>query len=78
MKIHVHIVPWSKKSSIDYLWEDIFWNKSYKVKISAKPVDGEANKALIEFLAQHFDIPRRNVKIISGFTSREKLVEIEK
>ncbi|MFZ5341499.1 MAG: DUF167 domain-containing protein [Patescibacteria group bacterium] len=48
------------------------------MKISAKPVDGEANKALIEFLAQHFDIPRRNVKIISGFTSREKLVEIEK
>lgn len=76
MKIHIHIVPWSKKQSIEELWLDIFWNKLYKIKLQAKPINGEANEALIEFLSEHYKTPKRNIKIISWFTSREKLVEI--
>jgi len=47
-----------------------------RVRVTAPPVDGLANEALIDFLSQALKIPRRNVCIVSGFTSRTKVVEI--
>ena len=46
------------------------------VRLQARAVDGKANDALIEFLAAHFGVPRRNVRIVSGLTSRQKRVRI--
>jgi uncharacterized protein YggU (UPF0235/DUF167 family) len=40
-------------------------------------VDGEANEELIHFLAKLFDVPRRQVSILSGQTSKNKLIRIE-
>jgi uncharacterized protein (TIGR00251 family) len=40
-------------------------------------VEGKANAALIEFLADYFGVPRRNVTIVSGAKSRSKRVAIE-
>ena len=48
-----------------------------KLRLSAPPVEGKANAALIEFLAEYFDVPRRNVTIVSGSKSRSKRVAIE-
>ena len=48
-----------------------------KVRLAARAVDGKANEALIEFLAEHYRVPRRNVRITSGLTSRQKRVEID-
>ncbi|MDD4801849.1 MAG: DUF167 domain-containing protein [Syntrophomonas sp.] len=50
---------------------------AWKVKLTAAPVDGEANAALIDFLSGFFKIPRRDIKIIKGETSRHKIVEIK-
>jgi uncharacterized protein (TIGR00251 family) len=47
-----------------------------KVRLAAPPVDGMANDALIDLLAKTLDIPRRNVSIVSGHSSRTKNVEI--
>jgi uncharacterized protein (TIGR00251 family) len=47
-----------------------------KVALRARAVDGKANDALIEFLAAHFKVPRRNVRIVSGLKSRQKRVQI--
>lgn len=47
-----------------------------KVRLRARAVDGKANEALIEFLALHFRVPRRNVRIVSGLKSRQKRVLI--
>jgi len=47
-----------------------------KIKITAPPVEGEANQALINFLAQILDIPRKNIKLLKGESSRHKLIEI--
>jgi uncharacterized protein (TIGR00251 family) len=47
-----------------------------KVRLQARAVDGKANDDLIEFLAAHFGVPRRNVRIVSGLKSRRKRVEI--
>ncbi|PIP50724.1 hypothetical protein COX11_02610, partial [Candidatus Berkelbacteria bacterium CG23_combo_of_CG06-09_8_20_14_all_41_73] len=38
--------------------------------------EGAANKALIALLSKHFDVAKSQVKIISGLTSRNKVVEI--
>jgi hypothetical protein len=46
------------------------------VRLSAPPVDGAANDALLVFLAGLFDRPKRDVTLVSGHTSRQKRVEI--
>lgn len=43
-----------------------------KIRIKAPPVDGKANKVLIEFLGQWLNISRKNITIIRGETSRQK------
>lgn len=47
-----------------------------KIKLTAPPVEGEANQALIEFLARQLQITRGQVRLIRGESSRQKLVEI--
>ena len=47
-----------------------------KVRVSAPPVDGAANEALVELLAATFGIPRRAVTIVAGLSSRSKVVEL--
>lgn len=47
---------------------------SIKVKITAQPVDGKANKAIIEFLSKTFKIPKTSIDIVRGETSKDKTV----
>lgn len=49
----------------------------YKVRVSAKPVGGKANAAVIEALAEHFGVPKGRVRIVAGLTSKRKTVQIE-
>jgi uncharacterized protein len=46
------------------------------VALAAPPVDGAANEALRYALAEHFDVPRAEVRIIAGEKSRRKVVEL--
>ncbi|MEY2929848.1 MAG: hypothetical protein RL033_597 [Pseudomonadota bacterium] len=46
------------------------------VALAAAPVDGAANQELIDTLAEHFALPRRQVRLVSGERSRRKLVEL--
>lgn len=48
-----------------------------KVRLTARAVDGKANEALVEFLASHYGVPRRSVRIESGLKSRRKRVAID-
>lgn len=47
-----------------------------KVRLAARAVDGKANEALIAFLAAHYGVARRDVRIVAGLKSRQKRVEI--
>ena len=47
-----------------------------KVRLAARAVDGKANEALVEFLALHYGVPKRNVRIQAGLKSRQKRVAI--
>ena len=48
----------------------------YAVRLNAVPAQGKANDALIKLLAEHFDISRSRIRIISGFSSHNKMIEI--
>jgi len=47
-----------------------------KLALTAPPVDGRANEACIEFLANLLDVPRSSVTIASGETSRNKVIRV--
>lgn len=64
--IKIKIVPNSSKN--DIILEEGF----IKVKITAQPIENKANKALIEYLSKQFKIPKTNIEIIKGETSKEK------
>ena len=47
-----------------------------KVYLTAPPVDGKANQALIKFLAKHYNVSKSSIEIIKGEKSRNKIIEI--
>ena len=53
-----------------------FLEDALKIRLTALPVDGEANEACRVFLADFFSVSRNQVEIISGFTGRNKIVRI--
>ena len=48
-----------------------------KVKIHAPPLEGRANDALCEFLAECLNVPRRAVTVVRGDTSRQKVIRVD-
>lgn len=70
VRVSVKAVPRSSKSGIDGLYGD----EALKVRIRSAPVDGKANKELVETLAKALGIPKANVEIVSGDTSKHKRV----
>ena len=71
MKIFVKAKPNSKNESVKKLSET-----NFEVCVKEPPVKGQANAAIIMALAKYFKVPFSSVKIISGYTSRQKKVEI--
>ena len=51
---------------------------SFRVRLTAAPVDGKANDALIKLLSEHFDVAKSKITIVKGQTSKNKIVEIKK
>ncbi|MBU0672845.1 MAG: DUF167 domain-containing protein [Candidatus Margulisbacteria bacterium] len=47
-----------------------------KVYLTTPPVEGRANEALVKVLAEHFSVKKRQVKIVLGKKSRDKVVEV--
>jgi len=47
-----------------------------KIKITAPPVDGAANAAIVKLLSKRLHVPKRDVRIVSGESSKTKRVEI--
>jgi uncharacterized protein YggU (UPF0235/DUF167 family) len=50
---------------------------TWLAKVGARPVEGEANEALLRLVAEHFGVPRSRVAIRSGHRSRFKTVVVE-
>jgi len=65
----VHVVPRASKNEISGLHGD-----AIKVRLTAPPVEGAANQALVKFLAERLGVPESCIEIISGAAARDKLV----
>lgn len=72
MKIQVKVKPNSKQPTIAESSDG-----SFTVRLKSPPVDGKANKELIEVLAEKFNVNKSQVHIKSGLSSKNKLVEID-
>lgn len=52
------------------------YGEALRVRIAAPAVDGQANEALLRFLAAELGVHRRDVRIVRGDTNRSKVIEV--
>lgn len=69
--LELHVQPGAKRSGFAGTH-----GARTKVRIAAPATSGRANEALVEFLAGHYGVPKRNVTIEAGISSRQKRVVI--
>lgn len=69
--VRVHAQPGARKTELMGLH-----GAALKIRVCAPPVEGRANEALAEFLAERFSVSRLDVRLVSGEKSREKRFEI--
>ena len=68
--IEIKVIPGARKAMIKE--ESGYW----KVYLTAPPVEGKANKALIETLSDHLRVAKRHIEITKGLQSRRKTITI--
>lgn len=71
MKLQVITKPKARNTMVTQITESV-----YEVAVTAMPVGGKANEAVITALADHFHVHKNQVVILSGFTSINKVVSI--
>ena len=67
----IHAQPGAKRTGVAGIHGD-----ALKVRVAAPALEDRANEALVEFLAELFAVPRRDVTLVGGARSREKRFEI--
>ena len=67
--ISLHIQPGAKREAVAGLF-----GTSLKIALNAPPEDGKANAALLRFLAGKLGVPKRQIELCSGASSRDKRV----
>ena len=72
VKLAVRIQPRASKNEILH-----GENGELKIRLTAPPVEGAANEALVKFLSGIFKLPKSAIAIVSGMKSRSKMVRIE-
>ena len=69
--IHVKVLPRSSRTEIVGKTDGV-----YRIKLTAPPIEGKANKALINFLAKKTGLPKGKIQIVRGEHSRNKTIRI--
>ncbi len=70
--MRLRVVPNAKRSEVVGIHGDVI-----KVKVQAPAMDGKANEALLEFLAETMGVPRRAVQLVAGEKSRDKTIGVD-
>lgn len=68
----VRVIPRASRNEI----VEILSDQTVKIRLTAPPVEGQANTELIKFLSEVLDIPKSHLEIVAGQTGRDKLVSI--
>ena len=69
--LKVYLQPKSSKNEVVGPYRD-----GIKIKVTAQPIEGKANEALIKFLAKEFKIPPSSIEILKGHHCREKIIRV--
>jgi uncharacterized protein (TIGR00251 family) len=72
VRFAVRVQPRASRSEIDGTH-----GEALRVRLSAPPVDGAANEALVELLARALGVAKRDVRVVAGSASRSKMIEVE-
>jgi len=67
--IEVSVQPRASKNELAGIHED-----TLKIRLTAPPVEGEANKECLKFLAKVFGVPKAHLEIVQGHKSRRKAI----
>lgn len=68
----IRVTPRAKVNAVSEVQVD----GTIKIRLTAPPVDGKANRALVQFLASVLEVPTSYLEIISGFKGRNKKVRV--
>lgn len=71
-RINVYVQPRASKTAVIGMHDG-----AVKIRLAAPPVDGAANAALVEFVAEQLGIAKSRVRIAAGLASRRKTVEVD-
>jgi len=70
--VHLRVTPGSSRDQVVEFRDGVL-----RVKVVAPPEAGKANAAVIALLSRHLGVPRRQLRIVRGAASRDKVVEVE-
>ena len=71
-RLSVRLVPRASRNEIAGFEGEIL-----RVRVTAPPVEGKANQALVRLLAKRLDVPRGAVRVVAGQASRQKVVAVD-
>lgn len=71
LSFKVHVQPGASRNQVLG-----FYGDALKLKLTAPPVEGKANKACIEILSETLGVPKTSIEIVSGHSSRQKNIRI--
>ncbi|EGC37478.1 hypothetical protein DICPUDRAFT_23568, partial [Dictyostelium purpureum] len=72
LKLNINVHPNSKENQIIS-----FENEILSLRISEPPIDGQANKGVVEFLSKELGLRKSNIQVSKGSKSRNKSIEID-
>jgi len=70
MKIRVDVKPNAKFAGVEAVEDHLV------VRVKEPPKEGKANQAVIRAVAQYYDVPPSDVRLVAGATGRHKVIEV--
>jgi uncharacterized protein len=76
VRVAVRLTPRARADRLDGVAHRADGAAVLKVSVTAPPAEGLANDALLQLLAEEWDVPRRNLAVVAGAKSRNKIVGV--
>ena len=72
MRTAVRVVPRARRNAVE-----VAEDGSLRVSVTAAPVDGKANEALVSLVSKQLRVPKSSVRVVRGHRARNKVVEVD-
>ena len=72
VRLSMQVLPNAKKTEVVGLIDGVL-----KIRLQAQPLEGQANEELIRFIATKMKLPKKQISVVRGLTSQQKMIEIK-